>query len=1418
VLRYTTTGLASVYAGGAGRTYTGDGGPALEATLSGIGDLAVDGGGNLLIGYSMTVRKVSASAPHVITTIVGNNQNCNAPSFTGPYAIVGASATQVSVGVQGVAVDPLSGDYYVGDVCTGSILRIVSGVIVAKYAGRSSGQMTFDSAGNLYFADHYSQVRRLSRTGVMTTIAGTGVAGYSGDGGPATQAQVRDVRGLAVDPQGNVYLTDIQTYVDVVRKVDTNGIITTIAGNSWNGYWLYGDGGPALYAHFYQARALALDAWGDLMIIDSQNHRVRMIIAPDDGSSVDGSSIIISFASSIGPGVEGEDNADNPAENCAQVCDDDSVNTATGQYAESQSDLSLPGRGVALDFTRSYGSLSAAANGPLGYGWTSAYAMSLSFDSISNNVIIRQENGSQLIFYPNGSGGFTSPTRELATLVSNTDGSYTLTRRARSQFVFDASGRLIKQLDLNGYATTLAYDGSGRLSTITDPAGRTLTLAYDASNRVTSVADQAGRQVTYGYSGAGDLTAVTDVRGKQWAYAYDANHRLLTRTDPNGHTDVTNTYDASGRVLTQADGLGRKRVFVYQQGMTQTTSPAGNVIRDYYSSGALWKQVKAAGTPQAATTTYAYDTTTLGTTSTTDPNGHVSTATFDSQGNQLTSTDPLGHKTSMTYDALNDQTSKTDPNTVKTTLTYDTRGNLLTRQTPLVGTTQAETWTYTYGDAAHPGDVTASQDPTAKVTNNVYDAAGNLTSVTDPAGDQTTYGYDSIGRRTSMVSPRGNAAGATPADYTTSYAYDVAGHKTAQTDPLAHQTTWAYDPAGNLASTTDPNNHTTSYTYDAADQQTQITRPDNTVLKSDYDPDGNLSAQTDAANHTTSYAYDPLDRQASVTDPLNRTTGYGYDKAGNRTTTTDPRGRVTTNGYDDANRLTSITYSDGTTPGATIGYDADDQRTTMSDGSGQSTWTWDSLHRMTQHVNGNGDTVGYSYDLAGHKTAITYPGNHPATYTYDDAGRMATLSDWLSHTTNFSFNRDSQPAATTFPTTTGDTDTYTYNRADQQTATDVTQGSSSLAGLSYTRDNAGLISSQSSTGLPGNTADSYAYTPLDQLSTHNSDTYAYDNADNPTTLASAGPNSFDAANQLTATPTASITFDELGQRITTTPTGGTATYYSYDQAGRLTGVTPPTGSATTYAYDGIGTRTSKTTGATTTRYTWDDVGSLPLLIGDAQTSYLYGPNQLPVEQIDQGGTPTYYHHDQLGSTRLLTDASGGATASFTFDPSGQPVGHTGTRSAPLGYAGQYTDTETGFLYLRARYYDPTTGQFLTRDPSVATTRQAYTYANNDPINKVDRDGRMTDVPDSRQLTVCSLYGNCLRFAPIQYGVGFRTLVRTVTRACEAATVGGAVSAASPTVRRWLRTNRLASTVLKKGARPGMIVCGSAQILSWAGAG
>lgn len=167
-----------------------------------------------------------------------------------------------------------------------------------------------------------------------------------------------------------------------------------------------------------------------------------------------------------------------------------------------------------------------------------------------------------------------------------------------------------------------------------------MTLAYDANSRISSVTDSAGRQVIYGYDANANLTSVTDVRGKQWSYSYDSNHLLLSRTDPNGHTDVANTYDSVGRLASQKDALNRTRTWSFDQGVTTITSPSGNVTKDYYSNGALWKETQGFGTSVTASTTYGYDAKTMGVTLTTDPNGHTWGATYDTAGNLLTQTDP----------------------------------------------------------------------------------------------------------------------------------------------------------------------------------------------------------------------------------------------------------------------------------------------------------------------------------------------------------------------------------------------------------------------------------------------------------------------------------------------------------------------------------------------------------------------------------------------------------------------------------------------------------------------------------------------------------------------------------------------------------------------------------------------------------
>lgn len=119
---------------------------------------------------------------------------------------------------------------------------------------------------------------------------------------------------------------------------------------------------------------------------------------------------------------------------------------------------------------------------------------------------------------------------------------------------------------------------------------------------------------------------------------------------------------------------------------------------------------------------------------------------------------------------------------------------------------------------------------------------------------------------------------------------------------------------------------------------------------------------------------------------------------------------------------------------------------------------------------------------------------------------------------------------------------------------------------------------------------------------------------------------------------------------------------------------------------------------------------------------MYGPPATSIEQINSGGTVTYLHHDQQGSTRLLTGSTGKTEATFTYDAYGNQTGHTGTATTHLGFDGQYTNSDTGLIYLRARVYDPATAQFLSVDPMEMVTRAPYNYAEDNPLNRGDATG------------------------------------------------------------------------------------------------
>ncbi|HZQ28304.1 MAG TPA: DUF6531 domain-containing protein, partial [Acidimicrobiales bacterium] len=816
------------------------------------------------------------------------------------------------------------------------------------------------------------------------------------------------------------------------------------------------------------------------------------------------------------------------------------VNAQWGNFFHTFGDLSIPGRGKAIGLARTYNSDPAfsAVDSPFGFGWSNSYGVSLAAGP--TQTVIHQEDGSQVAFDLSGSVWVPHVKRTIATLTHNGDGSWTFVRKAAETITFDSTGRLTGLSDRNGYLTAVTYPTSST-QVITDPAGRTLTLTFTGAH-VTSAADSAGRSLTYAYDGSGNLTDVIDVGGGHWVFTYDASHRMLTMRSPKFYGDttttptpvVTNHYNASGWVDWQSDPLGRVTTFDYTTvpGSTKISDPQGNVVLDTYSSGLLASVTKGYGTPQAATWTFGYDPATGSPTEVVDPNGGVSTMYVDASGNVGASVDLLGRVTKTTYNAFNEPTSVTDPAGVTTTVSYDTAGNVLSRSTPLLaadGVTVLanQTTTYNYGGTTpvYAGDVTSIVDPVGKTWTYRYDAYGDPVSTTAPptpenaSGNKTTYAYDTArGWLTSTVAPKGNLSGANPSDYTTTIGHDLYGRVTSTKDPLwssatplLHQATQHYDANGNLDSSVDANGNGTSYTYDAAGQLLTVTRPDTTTLRNDYWADGSLHNQYDGANQATTYAYDALGRVTSVTDPLLRVTAYGYDPAGNLVTKKDPGGSCsapvsgcTTRTYDAANQLTSVTYSDGTTPNVSgLQYDADGRRTTMTDGTGTSVWAYDSLGRLTTSTNGASSSLGYTYDIANRPTGLAYPGGtQNVTRSYDDAGRLASLTDWSSRTTSFTYDADSNLVGTTFPN--GTSVASSVDRTDAMTGSTLTgPGSTTLASLTYTRDGAGQMASQSGTGL-SQPSESYGYNALEQLSTVNGTTaFAYDHADNLTQLRGA---------------------------------------------------------------------------------------------------------------------------------------------------------------------------------------------------------------------------------------------------------------------------------------------------------------------------
>ncbi len=290
-----SAGTIHTAAGDGAQGFAGDGSPAINASLNQPTGVVVDSQGNIYIADNgnARIRKVSSSG--TITTVGGNG----ILSYSGDGGLATAAQLNAPAGVS-----TSDGIFFIAD-SQNAVVRIVNKGIISSVGSGSfklPRGMAADSAGNAYVADsEANRVWKIGTNGSVTAFAGTGSQGYGGDGGPAASAELNSPTSVAIDGAGNVYIDDFSN--QRIREVGSDGTINTVAGNGLQGY--SGDGGPAIMASFNEALGIAVDAAGNLYIADSNNNVIREVTADGTINTIAGNGLT-GFAGDGGPATSAQ--------------------------------------------------------------------------------------------------------------------------------------------------------------------------------------------------------------------------------------------------------------------------------------------------------------------------------------------------------------------------------------------------------------------------------------------------------------------------------------------------------------------------------------------------------------------------------------------------------------------------------------------------------------------------------------------------------------------------------------------------------------------------------------------------------------------------------------------------------------------------------------------------------------------------------------------------------------------------------------------------------------------------------------------------------------------------------------------------------------------------------------------------------
>lgn len=932
---------------------------------------------------------------------------------------------------------------------------------------------------------------------------------------------------------------------------------------------------------------------------------------------------------------------------------------------------------------------------------------------------------------------------------------------------YDGAGNLVRQIGPNGTVTQFTVDAAGRTSEIlADPNGlaRRTAYRYDENGNVTQIAQSgngsntpgmqttAGSVVDYVYDNAsneisekiqfgtapltttrrydkrGLLVAETDPRGNApgadpaaftTEYRYDEAERQVAVTLPavqteNGGTPATTRPQALTGYNTFGDAVANKdeNGHVSRVAYDKVSRPVRVETPDYLPPGAT--------APIKGVVSTKYDA--VGNAvEVTNPRGAVARLRYDQMGRLVQRQDPkadngtqVGGSWSYTYTHNDEPLSVTDPTGARREMTYDALGRVATATVvERKPTAAAHTTSFEYTDG---GDLIKTTSPSGEVQKFGYDALSQRTSVTDPSNAVTQLGHDGLGRAVWQRDPLGR---------TDFVRFDAAGRATGAFDldgqnNILRRTGYTYDAAGNVLTATDPLNRTVRYQYDALNRLTTQTEPvsatESITTSYGYDAKGNRTRYTDGRGNSFHTTYNAWSLPESVIEPAttahsaaaDRTWTAAFDVAGNPVQLTAPGGVVRTRQFDLLDRMTKETA-----PGVerTLGYDELGRVLEVGAPRGRNAYEYNDRGALLS-AGGLSGNSSYAYDSDGRLTSRT-DASGTSTFTYS-MGRLSTAVDGLTGVgIAYDYNAASQVSSLRYGTTR--TRTYDYDALGREKSDVVSQAGATISSIAYAYDdNDQLIRKTTGTG---------------------DNTYTYDHANRLTSWSVGGTTTeygWDASGNRIRNGTKTASYDERNRLLADgdytyehTPGGALASRtssgleekFSFDSFDRLIQAGP-----TTYAYDGSDRLVSR--GSATFSYAGADID--PVTDGTSTYGRDAAGGLLSIAAgTDKRLTVSDAHGDVVGS---MNPSGTGLADSTTFDPFGKVTAGT---KRQVGFQGDWTDPDTGQVNMGARWYQPSTGAFTSRDTVSAASGSSvlfnrYTYGAGRPLDMIDPDGHWPD--------------------------------------------------------------------------------------------